>query len=125
MMINKAWSSFSVPDIEKAKIFYGEVLGLDLEEHSMGMLELKLPGGGIHWIYAKGNHLPADFTVLNLQVGNIDETVDLLGQKGIQFEHYQEFGTDEKGISRHPERPAVAWLKDPFGNILAIMESAN
>ena len=118
---NKAFSSFSVNDLQKAKHFYGETLGLKVKESAEG-LELH-PGQQSIFVYPKPNHEPATFTVLNFQVNNIDTVVDDLKQKGVSFEHYEgEIRTDEKGIHRDGG-PTIAWFKDPAGNILSVVES--
>ena len=118
---NKAFSSFSVDDLQKAKQFYGQTLGLKVKESPEG-LELQ-PGQQSIFIYPKSNHEPASFTVLNFQVNDIDATVDDLKQKGVSFERYEgEMKTDEKGIHRDGG-PTIAWFKDPAGNILSVLES--
>ena len=118
---SKAFSGFSVDDIQKAKEFYENVLGLQTES-PMGMLSLKTSGNNDIFIYAKPNHEPATFTVLNFPVDDIEKTVDELIAKGITFEqyHFGEIDTDEKGIA-HGE-PKIAWFKDPAGNILSVIE---
>ncbi len=118
----KAFSSFSVNDIRKAKEFYGQTLGLDIVEEPEG-LELHLAGGTRIFIYPKPNHLPATFTILNFQVANIDAAVGELTKRGIQIERYDDVNikTDEKGIFRGPG-PQIAWFKDPAGNILSVLE---
>lgn len=122
----KAFSSFSVDDIQKAKHFYGEVLGFDVKDNPMGLLELHMKDGNKVMIYSKPNHEPATFTVLNFPVKDIDEAVDELIQKGVQLEQYKgEIKTDEKGIHRstNPDQgPNIAWFKDPAGNILSVLE---
>jgi len=118
---NKAFSSFSVNDLAKAKQFYGQTLGLKVKESPEG-LELH-PGQQSIFIYPKPNHEPATFTVLNFQVSNIDAVVDDLKQRGVNFEHYDgEIKTDAKGIHRD-NGPTIAWFKDPAGNILSVVES--
>ena len=118
---NKAFSSFSVNDLQKAKQFYGQTLGLKVKESPEG-LELH-PGQQSIFIYPKPNHEPATFTVLNFQVNDIDATVDELRQKGVSFERYEgELKTDAKGIHRDVG-PTIAWFKDPAGNILSVVES--
>jgi predicted enzyme related to lactoylglutathione lyase len=121
---SKAFSGFSVNDIEKAKKFYSEILGLDVTDNPMGLIELNIEGGNHIIIYPKPNHVPATFTVLNFPVDNIDEAVDELIKKGIQFEQYEApIKTDEKGICRSDGKgPNIAWFKDPAGNILSILE---
>ncbi|WP_345951899.1 VOC family protein [Mucilaginibacter sp. PAMB04274] len=120
----KAFSGFSVDDSQKAKQFYSEVLGLEVEELDMpGLLSLHIAGGSHVLIYAKPNHLPATFTILNFPVDDIEKAVDQLVQKGVKFETYNEpnFKTDDKGIF-HGGGPKIAWFKDPAGNILSVLE---
>ena len=122
----KAFSGFSVDDIQKAKDFYGQVLGLETDSVEMPgakMLSLKIAGGIPILVYPKPNHQPATFTILNFPVSNIDEAVDELVRRGVRFEHYKEAGiqTDEKGIAREGG-PKIAWFKDPAGNILSVIE---
>jgi predicted enzyme related to lactoylglutathione lyase len=118
----KAFSSFSVNDIPKAKQFYGEVLELKVSE-AHGLLTLHLEGGGIVMIYPKADHVPASFTVLNFPVDHVEQTVDELVKRGVVFEQYKEgeLKTDDKGISRG-EGPVIAWFKDPAGNFLSVLE---
>jgi catechol-2,3-dioxygenase len=118
----KAFSGFSVNNLEKAKMFYGEILGLEVIENSMGLLELYIIEGIRIIVYPKPNHTPATFTILNFPVSNIDQAVEQLTKLGIVFEHYNEedLKTDEKGICRGI--PNIAWFKDPAGNILSVVE---
>lgn len=120
----KAFSSFSVDDIAKAKTFYSEVLGLEVKEAEMGILELNMANGHPIIIYPKANHVPAAFTILNFLVEDIEQAVDALGKKQISFEQYEgDINTDEKGICRGDGRgPDIAWFKDPAGNILSILK---
>ena len=116
----KAFSGFSVDDIPAAKKFYGETLGLNVtEEH--GMLELHIPTGAVVLAYPKENHTPAEFTILNFPVDDIDKAVDELTGRGVQFERYDGFDQDEKGVSRD-EGPDIAWFKDPAGNVLSVLQ---
>jgi catechol 2,3-dioxygenase-like lactoylglutathione lyase family enzyme len=116
----KAFSSFSVDDLQKAKDFYGQALGLAVKESKEG-LEIH-PGQQDVFIYPKPNHSPATFTVLNFLVDDIETTVDELTGKGVKFEQYDgEIKTDEKGIHRNGG-PTIAWFKDPAGNILSVVE---
>ena len=121
---SKAFSGFSANDIPKAKAFYAEVLGLEVKDNPMGVIELNIEGGNKIIIYPKPNHVPATFTVLNFPVTNIDDAVDELIKKGIVFEQYEApLKTDEKGICRGDGKaPVIAWFKDPAGNILSLIE---
>jgi predicted enzyme related to lactoylglutathione lyase len=118
-----AFSSFSVNDLQKAKKFYSEILGLEVKDDPMGIVELHTQGNNPVMIYPKPNHEPATFTVLNFPVENIEKAVDELIAKGIVFEQYEgEIKTNEKGISTNPHGPKIAWFKDPAGNILSVLE---
>jgi predicted enzyme related to lactoylglutathione lyase len=124
---NKAFSGFSVNDLQKAKQFYGETLGLDVADAPMDLLQLNIAGGTVILIYPKPNHTPATFTILNFPVENIDATVDELTKRGVVFEQYDEadLKTDEKGIHRGDIGPKIAWFKDPAGNILSVLEESD
>ena len=117
----KSFCSFSVNDLQKAKQFYGETLGLDVSETPEG-LELDT-GNNTVFLYPKPNHTPASFTVLNFQVNDIEEAVDELAALGVTLEHYNlpDIKTDDRGICRGPG-PQIAWFKDPAGNILSVLE---
>jgi len=124
----KAFSSFSVTDIQQAKQFYGQTLGLDAAEmQEMGILQLKLADGHVIMVYPKPDHTPATYTVLNFPVDNIDAAVDALTQKGIRFEQYDmpDIKTDAKGIARGGNGgPQIAWFKDPAGNIISVLQES-
>lgn len=119
----KAFSGFAVKDINEAKKFYGELLGLKVSINEMGILNLHILDGIPVIVYPKKDHTPASFTILNFPTVNIEETVDEMINKGIVFEQYTgAIKTDSKGIS-HNGGPLIAWFKDPSGNILAVIET--
>jgi predicted enzyme related to lactoylglutathione lyase len=117
----KAFSSFSVNDLEKAKEFYGQTLGLEVSQSEEG-LSLHLKGDNEIFIYPKPDNTPATFTILNFAVDDVDQTVDDLTQLGVHFQIYNEgeLKTDDKGVFRG--KPKIAWFKDPAGNFLSILE---
>lgn len=115
-----AFSGFAVPDIEAAREFYGDRLGIKVTEEN-GLLTLHLNAGERPTlIYPKPNHEPANYTILNFQVDDVENAVDALNAKGVEMERYEGFGQDEKGIMRG-QGPDIAWFKDPAGNILAVL----
>ncbi len=119
------FSGFSVDDLERAKDFYGGKLGLKMESATGGM-SILLPHGAKAWVYPKPDHTAASYTMLDFVVEDIDEAVDALVDRGIEFEHYAGSPQDKKGIMRGKEHdlgPNIAWFKDPAGNILAVLES--
>ncbi len=119
----KAFPSFSVDDLQKAKAFYGQTLGLTVLETPEG-LSLQIADGAAIFIYPKPNHAAATFTILNFPVDDIGQAVDALAKLGVHCEHYDEgdLKTDEKGIARGAG-PNIAWFKDPAGNILSVLEA--
>ncbi|TCO24584.1 glyoxalase/bleomycin resistance protein/dioxygenase superfamily protein [Kribbella steppae] len=115
----KAFSSFSVDDLGVAKEFYGDTLGLDVREENE-LLRVNVAGGNPVMIYPKPNHVPAEHTVLNFPVTDIDASARELAGRGITFERYFD-DHDELGVYR-TEGPAIAWFKDPAGNTLSIIQ---
>jgi catechol 2,3-dioxygenase-like lactoylglutathione lyase family enzyme len=125
------FTGFSVDTVENVKTFYTDVLGLKIDEQPGMGLTLTLPGGTNVFVYPKGEeHVPADFTVVNLEVKNIDEAVEELANSGIELEVYDAIGDglkqDEKGILRGlsaNQGPDIAWFRDPAGNIFSVLQS--
>ncbi|MFE1441755.1 VOC family protein [Streptomyces sp. NPDC058739] len=124
----QAFSGFSVDDLDRARGFYGETLGLDVEESGQGemrMLTLKLGSGALVFVYPKPNHTPATFTILNFPVDDIDEAVSRLEARGVALERYAGFEHDDKGVVRGAggDGPAaIAWFTDPAGNVLSLIQ---
>ena len=118
-----AFSGFSVNDLQKAKTFYSDILGIKVTDAPMGLLELNIAEGTKVLVYPKPNHVPATYTILNFMVTDIDNAVDELISKGVTFEQYEgQIKTDEKGISRNNGGPTIAWFKDPADNIFSIIQ---
>ena len=116
----KAFSGFSVDDIPAAKEFYATTLGLDVGEEN-GMLRLNIAGGNPVLVYPKPDHVPAEYTMLNFPVTDIEATARELTDRGVTFEQYGN-KQDELGIFRG-DGPLIAWFKDPAGNVLAIIQA--
>lgn len=120
----RAFSSFAVDNLSRAKQFYGQILQLQVAEDTrMGLLTLHVAGGAKILIYPKPDHTPAGFTVLNFPVPDIAKTVADLKALGVNFESYQEesYQTDADHIARG-DGPSIAWFKDPAGNILSVLQ---
>ena len=116
----KAFSGFAVDDTEKAKDFYGNILGLSVTEE-YDLLHLHISGGTDIVVYPKPGHIPASFTILNFPVADIDGAVAELVDRGVHFEKYEGMEADEKGIFRGGG-PYIAWFTDPAGNILSVLQ---
>jgi catechol 2,3-dioxygenase-like lactoylglutathione lyase family enzyme len=120
---SNAFSTFAVDDMPRAKEFYASTLGLDVSDEMDG-LALHLAGGNRIFVYPKPEHTPAEFTVLNFPVEDVEAAVDRLTQAGVRFEQYEgELQTDAKGIFRG-EGPTIAWFRDPAGNILSVLDAS-
>jgi catechol 2,3-dioxygenase-like lactoylglutathione lyase family enzyme len=119
----KAYSGFAVDDLEKAREFYGETLGLrtSVISEEGGVMSLHLAGDRDTLVYLKPDFVPATYTILNFPVDDIDEAVDELAARGVRFERYDGFEQDEKGVARG-NGPSIAWFKDPAGNILSVLQ---
>ena len=118
---SKAFSGFAVPDIDEARRFYGETLGLNVElMEGPRLLTLHLAGDRPVMIYPKPDFEPATYTILNFPVDDVEAAVDELSARGVQFERYDGFDQDEKGIARG-NGPDIAWFKDPAGNVLSVL----
>jgi len=118
---SSAFSGYSVDDIDAAKAFYGDTLGLKVTENPAG-LGLELATGGTVFLYPKDDHQPATFTVLNFPVDDLDAAVDALTGKGVAVERYDGFAQDERGVAAPAPGPRIAWFKDPAGNILSVLQ---
>jgi catechol 2,3-dioxygenase-like lactoylglutathione lyase family enzyme len=120
---SKAYSGFAVDDLEKARKFYDETLGLNTEilDEENGLMSLHLAGGRDTLVYRKPDLQPGNYTILNFTVDDIDQAVDELTGRGVSFERYDGFEQDEKGIARGMG-PDIAWFKDPAGNILSVLK---
>jgi catechol 2,3-dioxygenase-like lactoylglutathione lyase family enzyme len=125
------FSSFAVDDIQAARRFYEETLGLAVTDAQLGVegsdvaagLDLRVAGTARVLVYPRADHTPATYTVLNFPVPDIERAVEDLTARGVQFEHYEAAPrTDEKGIHRDPRVRPVAWFRDPAGNLISIIE---
>jgi catechol 2,3-dioxygenase-like lactoylglutathione lyase family enzyme len=120
---SKAFSGFAVKDVDTARTFYGDTLGLRVTEEN-GMLTLHLAGDRPVLVYPKPDHTPATYTILNFPVDDIESTVAELTSKGVTFERYEgtPTETDASGIFRKGG-PLIAWFTDPSGNVLSVLEA--
>lgn len=119
---HKPYNAISVDDVDAARDFYSDTLGLDVTQYDDRLWISAHPGDGF-LAYPKGSdHQPATFTVLSLPVDDVDVAVDELSSRGIEFGTYDEdVETDDKGIMRQ-NGLTIAWFKDPAGNILSVVD---
>jgi len=122
---SKAFSGFAVNDLDEARQFYGETLGLSTEvlDEEHGLITLHLSGDRDTLVYLSPEMTPPSYTILNFPVDDIDRAVDDLASRGVAFEQYgnPEMPQDEKGVMREGG-PLIAWFKDPAGNTLSVLQ---
>ena len=120
---SKAFSGFAVDDLERAREFYAETLGLEVDSiEGPGLLNIHLAGGRDTLVYPKPDFEPATYTILNFPVDDVEAAVDQLSARGVAFERFDGIEQDEKCIARGPG-PEIAWFRDPAGNILSVLEA--
>lgn len=119
LLASEAFSGFAVDDLDAARRFYGETLGLTVHDETMGLLGIQL-GGRRVLVYPKDDHVPATYTILNFPVADVEEAVRALGERGVEFLRYDGFDQDELGIARG-QGPEIAWFADPAGNVLSVL----
>jgi len=114
-----AFTQTTQPD--KAKAFYGDVLGLEILED--GPLALVFSAGGTTLRIQKVRHFtPFPFTSLGWKVPDIGATVRQLRAKGVICERYEGMNQDEFGVWLAPGGAKVCWFKDPDGNVLSLTQ---
>jgi catechol 2,3-dioxygenase-like lactoylglutathione lyase family enzyme len=121
----RPFSGFSVNDLDAAESFYRDALGFSVNRGSDD-LQLDLGDGVSVFVYAKPDHTPASFTILNLPVDDIDAAVDELQSRGVTMERYDAMPQDDKGIARGIQAnmgPDIAWFTDPAGNVLSVLQN--
>ncbi|HTX37517.1 MAG TPA: VOC family protein [Bryobacteraceae bacterium] len=110
----------TIVDVERAKAFYRDTLGLRLlkEEPPFALV---FEANGIMLRLGMGKELPpAHGTVLGWEVPDVAAAVRDLQQAGVRFERYPQLPQDELGIWSAPGGAKVAWFKDPDGNVLSL-----
>jgi catechol 2,3-dioxygenase-like lactoylglutathione lyase family enzyme len=119
----KAYSGFAVDDLDKAREFYGETLGLPVTVVDEGnLMSIELAGGRDTLVYLSPDLTTASYTILNFEVDDIEAAVDELASRGVEFERYDGMEQDEKGIAHFG--PDIAWFKDPAGNTLSVIQAS-
>jgi catechol 2,3-dioxygenase-like lactoylglutathione lyase family enzyme len=116
----RAFSGFAVNDVEGARRFYEDVLGLRTTV-AHGIMTLHIAGDRDTIVYPKPDHTPAEFTILNFPVDDIEAAVDGLVERGVTFERYDGIPLDDRGIMREGG-PYIAWFRDPAGNVLSVLQ---
>lgn len=125
---SKVTATVAVSDLERARQFYEEKLGLSATstDDAAQAVTYGCGKGSELFVYVSEHAGKATATVATWEVSGLEELVDELTAKGVEFEQYDEpLKTDEKGILRAEGMGSVAWFKDPDGNTIAVGEFAS
>lgn len=107
----------AVKDVERARRFYTETMGLESKEVMDGILEVHA-GDETFVVYPSEHAGTNQATAMTWVVGDrLEQAVDALKQKGVTFEHYDLPDTVRKGEIHESGPIRNAWFKDPDGNI--------
>ena len=115
-------ASIAVTDMERAKEFYENKLGLSaVRTQADGSAVYASAGSAALHVYPSPAHAGmSTATLATWYVDNVEQVVDELISKGVSFERYEGITTDDKGISPRAGGGKVAWFKDPDGNTFAV-----
>jgi catechol 2,3-dioxygenase-like lactoylglutathione lyase family enzyme len=119
--LNKLVAFVATKQPQKAKLFYGEKLGLRFISDDGFALVFDIDGTQLRIAKVK-DFKPAAYTVLGWEVQAIEKSVSQLTAKGVEFERFPGMPQDELGIWNAPGGAKVAWFKDPDGNILSLSQ---
>jgi catechol 2,3-dioxygenase-like lactoylglutathione lyase family enzyme len=123
---NRVEAALAVSDLERAKRFYEDQLGLvPGEEEEQGVRYPCAQGSGVFVYLSPENAGTSSATLAGWTVDDLDQTMDELASRGVAFEQYDQPGikTDERGVFDAGSFRA-AWIRDPDGNTIAITEAS-
>ena len=112
----------AVKDLDRAKQFYTETLGLKPTGEETSELFMLKSGDTTLSVYRSEFAGTNKATALTFDVDDIKSEVSELKTKGITFEHYDLDGLRQDGDIYTAEGMKTAWFKDPDGNILSMIE---
>jgi catechol 2,3-dioxygenase-like lactoylglutathione lyase family enzyme len=113
----------AITDVERAKAFYGDTLGLRLLSDDPFALVFDLAGVPLR-LQKLREFTPHAFTSLGWQVDDATSTIVALRARGVEFERYGFIEQDADGLWTAPGGTRVAWFKDPDGNLLSLSQHA-
>ena len=124
-MLGKADATpmIAVKDIDRAKQFYKDKLGLNPVNEMGGEFFMLKSGGTTLNVYKSEFAGTNKATLLTFDVDDIDSEVLELKNKGVIFERYDVEGLTPEGDIYKAEGMKTAWFKDPDGNILSLIEA--
>ena len=122
-MLGKADATPMIPvkDLDRARKFYEETLGLKTKDEWGEGVTME-SGGTLINVYRSEFAGTNKATALTFEVDDAEKEVGELKDKGIFFEHYELPGLERQGDLYVAEGMKTAWFKDPDGNILSLIE---
>lgn len=111
-------------DLERARNFYTDTLGLRLTGESLGALVYEVGGGALR-VSAVPSTQPSEHTVFGFAVDDLDETLIELVARGVRSERIPGMPQDERGVLTVPDGSRVVWFRDLDGNLLSVVQYAN
>jgi catechol 2,3-dioxygenase-like lactoylglutathione lyase family enzyme len=118
-----ALATVAVKDLDRAKRFYEQTLGLELADKQEPGTASYQTGGGELFVYESEHAGTNKATAVTWIVGDVDGAVQSLKAKGVKFEHYDLPGMTREGDVHVADSMKAAWFKDPDGNIHALASS--
>ena len=108
-------------NLPAAESFYRDVLGLELSHKSDGALVFNVGGSDLR-VSPVPSTTPSEHTMLGFAVSDVNSTIGLLADKGVDFETFEGFSHDANGALDTPHGSRVAWFRDPDGNLLSVVQ---
>jgi predicted enzyme related to lactoylglutathione lyase len=124
-MLNDSVVTANIPaaDLERARSFYADILGLTPASENPGGLVFQTAGGTAFFLYETAFAGQAGHTIAQWHVADVEAEVLALQAKGLQFEHYDMPGVTWEGdVATLDGMGRAAWFKDSEGNIMCIDE---
>ena len=115
-----AHATIAVTDIDRAKKFYGEILGFKSQEERSDGVTYAAGGGTWFLVYPSQFAGTNKATGMTFEVQDLDGTVKELRDRGVVFEEYDFPGLKTVDGIAEIQGERGAWFKDPDGNILAV-----
>ena len=112
-----------VSDLDRARQFYGDTLGLPITEESPFALVANANGTMLRLTPVE-QPVAAPYTILGWSVADIVSMIDQLAARGVHFTRYEGMGQDERGVWTAPGGAKIAWFADLDGNNLSLTQFA-
>ena len=113
----------STTDLDRAREFFADILGLTLVEQSPFACVFSVSGTTLRVTRADAVE-PQPYTVLGWIVTDIEREIRALADRDVAFHRYDGMGQSETGVWTTPGGDRVAWFSDTDGNVLSLTQFA-